>query len=57
MFMYFRVAHWLPAIRPSLAAARSRQDLPSENAPTAPVRRLISFIMRSRGLLARILIQ
>ena len=57
MFMYLRVDHWVPAMCRSLAAARFRQDWPSGKAPTTRVRRRISRMMRSSGLLVRILIQ
>jgi hypothetical protein len=44
MFRYRFVDHAVPAACRSLAAARSRADWPSGNAPTTPVRRLIGHV-------------
>jgi hypothetical protein len=57
MFMYFRANHWVPAMCLNLAAARLRHGRPSGNAPTTRVRRRISFMMHSSGLLVRIFCQ
>jgi len=53
MFMYFRVLQFEAAICLNLAAARLRHEFPSGNTPTTRVRRLISRISRSSGLLVR----
>lgn len=57
MFMYLRVDHWLPAMCLRRAAARFRQLWPSGKAPTTRVRRRISFMIRSSGLLVLIFSQ
>lgn len=54
MFMLSLVDHRVPAMCLSRAAAKLRADLPSGKAPTTRVRRLISRMMRSRGLFVRI---
>ena len=51
IFIYFRVAHRVPAMQRRRAATKCRQDFPSGNAPTTRVRLRISRISRSSGLL------
>lgn len=57
MFTCLRVDHCVPAMCLNLAAARLRHDWPSGKAPTTRVRLRISFMIRSSGLLVRILCQ
>jgi hypothetical protein len=51
MFRYRLVDQRVPAMWRSLAAAKLMAELPSGKAPTTRVRRRISRMMRSSGLL------
>jgi hypothetical protein len=59
MCMDWRIDHRVPAMGRSRAAARSRQDLPSGNAPTTRVRcrhvaEAVAVEMHDAGLPARV---
>ena len=51
MFMYKRVPHRVPEIWRKRAATSISADSPSGKLPTTLVRRRISFMIRSSGLL------
>ena len=56
MLRYRLADHRVPAMCLNLAAARLRADCPSGKAPTTRVRRRISRIRRSSGLLTGMMI-